>query len=77
MLQILIAARRNTGLAFGIGAVLTFLFLLCLYNFGQVIAVLLTERAADFPVLPEKALPAVVRPICVIADAVDHSGFSL
>jgi len=60
-----------------IRAVLAFLFLLGLYDFSQVIAVLPAERAADFPVLPEKALPAVVRPICVIADAVDHSGFSL
>ena len=37
----------------------------------------LAERAADLPVFPEEALSAVMRPICVITDAVDHNGFSL
>ena len=75
--QIFITAGADTGLAFGIRAVLTFLFLLSLYDFGKVIAVLPAECAADLAVLPEKALSAVMRPLRVVADTVDHNGFSL
>ena len=75
--QILIAAGADTGLAFGVGTVLAFLFLLGLYDLSQVIAVLPAECAADFSVLPEKALSAVMRPLRVVSDTVDHNGFFL
>ena len=75
-LQILIAAGTDTGLAFGIGAVLTFLLLLCLNYFRQVITVLAAQCAADLLVLPEDAFPAVMGTLRVIPDAVDQDCFA-
>ena len=63
-------------MAFGVTAALTFLFLLGLYCFSQVVAVLRIKHTADLAVLPEEALAAGIRLVIVVSDPVDQNGFA-
>ncbi|MBP3658418.1 MAG: hypothetical protein J6J02_03805 [Oscillospiraceae bacterium] len=63
-------------MAFGVTAALTFLFLLGLYCFSQVVAVLRTKHTADLAILPEEALAAGIRLVIIVSDPVDQNGFA-
>ena len=70
--QVLVTAGADTGLAFGITAAFTFLFLFGLYDLCQVVAVLLAQDAADLSVLIEVTGAAAIRTVCMVSDTIDH-----
>lgn len=74
--QLLVTDSTDTGMAFGVTAALTFLFLLGLYCLSQIVAVLRSKHAADLAVLPEEALAAGIRLVIVVSDPVDQNCFA-
>ena len=72
LIQVLVTARADTGLAFGITAAFTFLFLFGLNDLCQVVAVFLAQNAADLSVLIEVTGAAAIRTVCMVSDTIDH-----
>lgn len=66
----LLHAEADAG---AVAASLTGIFLL--WRFSQVVAVLLAQGAADFPVFPEVTLTAASRPVFMVTDTVDQNSF--
>lgn len=71
--QFLVADSADTGMAFGVTAALTFLFLLGLYCLSQVVAVLRSKDTADLAIFPEEALAAGIRLVIVVSDPIDQN----
>ena len=76
LVQVLVTAGADTGLAFGITAAFTFLFLFGHHDLCQVVAVLRSKDTADLAVLPEEALAAGIRLVIVVSDPIDQNGFA-
>lgn len=73
-IQILIAGSTHIRQIFSITTAFTFLFLLGHHSPGQIVAVLLTQNAANLSVLPEEAHAAGLWPFSIVSDSVDQNG---
>lgn len=73
-IQILIAGSTHIRQIFSITTAFTFLFLLGHHSLGQIVAVLLTQNAANLSVLPEEAHAAGLWLFSIVSDSVDQNG---